>query len=277
LLQLPLTIGGAVGAASATGVPATNARDDVFVVQGLLNNIDAAGGGASPKLVFDGLIGPLTVAAIRRFQQTQLGFQDGRVDPGQITIARLNVLAAVRCVRIHLKVLTNPTIPSATMITTMRRVFAQAAIGVELVSTQNLTLPLLNDLNVGSCPRGTTGPTTPDQDALFTNQDGIGPNEMAVYLVRSTIPPLNGCSTHPPGPFIRPGVTVVQAASAFTLAHEVAHVLGLDHLTTEAGCTTPDFNRLMTGCGTANITRLAPLLDATEIATLRSAAFLFAC
>lgn len=40
----------------------------------------------------DGIIGPLTIGAIRRFQSTNLGFNDGRVDPVGQTLARLSAL-----------------------------------------------------------------------------------------------------------------------------------------------------------------------------------------
>lgn len=268
---MPLTISGAVGEANAAGDPAPNNADDVFVVQGLLNNVPVASGGASPKLVFDGLIGPKTRAAIRHFQQTALSFQDGRVDVGQRTIGKLNELAGVKCVHLHVKTLQTPNISVDTMVRTMRRVYAQAAVGVELTSTENLALPALLDVNVGGCFAGVT---TPDQDSLFGNQNGVVANEQVAYMVRTTIPPLNGCAAHPAA---RPGAVVTQVASQFTLAHELGHVMGLSHLTTEgATCATPDRRSLMTGCGTNNIIG-TPLLSEAEIATVRASSLLFAC
>ena len=50
------------------------------------------------------------------------------------------------------------------------------------------------------------------------------------YFVRSTIPGLNGCSTHPDDVF---GVAVTRIASVWTLAHEVGHVMGLQHISGE--------------------------------------------
>ena len=65
-------------------------------------------------------------------------------------------------------------------------------------------------------------------------------NDVVAYFVRSTQPPFNGCGAHPAG---RPGAAVASGCSAWTLAHEIGHVLGLSHVN--------DNNRLMTGNGTA--------------------------
>lgn len=70
-----------------------NQAPDVRTVQELLNGVPPAWGGPTPKLALDGLIGPKTIGAIGDFQTTQFGtvFQaDFRVDPGQMTITRLN-------------------------------------------------------------------------------------------------------------------------------------------------------------------------------------------
>ena len=87
----------------------------------------------------------------------------------------------VECVRMHVKVLTNPTVSLATMISSMEQVYATAGIGVEVVSTENLNLPLLNDVDVGNC---TLGSTTVEQDQLFANRNNVGANEIVVYFVR---------------------------------------------------------------------------------------------
>ena len=101
------------------------------------------------------------------------------------------------------------------------------------------------------------GAVTAEQTSLHANRNSAGPNDVVVYFVRSTQPPFNGCASHPAG---RPGAAVASGASAWTMAHEVGHVLGLGHVN--------DNNRLMTGNGTNNITNPPPDLIASESATM---------
>jgi hypothetical protein len=158
-------------------------------------------------------------------------------------------------VRVHAKVLSTPTIPIETMVTRMREVYESVGIQVQLASTENLNLPDLNDCDVGSCVLGST---TAEQDTLFGNRNNVGANEVVVYFVRSTVPPFNGCASHPTN---RPGAVVVQGATQWTLAHELGHVLGLRHVNNN--------DQLMTGNGTGNITNPPPDLAASEVTTMR--------
>jgi peptidoglycan hydrolase-like protein with peptidoglycan-binding domain len=77
------------GILAAVGEKRTNNDVDVEVIQRLLNRVSPAQGGASPRLAEDGDCGPKTIAAIRKFQQTALGFQDGAVDPFKATHRKL--------------------------------------------------------------------------------------------------------------------------------------------------------------------------------------------
>jgi hypothetical protein len=159
-------------------------------------------------------------------------------------------------IRLHVKVLTDPTIPIDQMITEMQRVYEAVGVRVHRVSTERLNLPVLNDLDVGSCPLGNM--TTAEQNQLFANRNNAGPNDIVVFFLRSTVPPFNGCSTFPVG---RPGAVVVQGATRWTLAHEVGHVLSLRHVN--------DNNRLMTENGTANITNPPPDLIHQEVIAMK--------
>jgi hypothetical protein len=171
-----------------------------------------------------------------------------------------------------------------TMLASMRQVFAAASIMVEEGPRENLTImtpggtPQL-DFNVGQCR---TGQMTTDQTQLFQNRNNAGANDMVIYFVRATIPPFNGCAAHPAG---RPGAIVAQGASRWTMAHEVCHVLGLDHIpgentgcppATPECCSTPDFTRLMTGCGTGNITG-TPVVTNAEITSMHNSALTIDC
>ena len=162
-------------------------------------------------------------------------------------------------VRLHAKVLTAPNVTVATAVQRMREVYASVGINVQLASTENLNLPTLNDVDVGRC---LLGQTTAEQNQLFANRNNAGANDIVVYFVRSTVPPFNGCASHPAG---RPGAVVAQGSTQWTLAHEVGHVLSLLHVNNN--------DRLMTGNGTSNITNPPPDLNGAEISSMLSSAF----
>ena len=78
---------------ASVGQGGVNRPADVRTIQEMLNKALPGWGGPAAKLVPDGFNGPLTVAAIRRFQQVQLATYfppDGRVEPGKKTLKRLN-------------------------------------------------------------------------------------------------------------------------------------------------------------------------------------------
>jgi len=158
-------------------------------------------------------------------------------------------------VRLHVKVLSEPTtISRADMVSGMVQVYASVGIDAVVASVETLNLPLLNDLDVGAC---TAGSTTPEQNQLFANRNSAGANDICVYFVRSTVPPLNGCAAHPAG---QPSAVIASVASPWTLGHECGHVLGLFHVTPT--------DRLMMGGGTWNITNPPPDLVQSETDTM---------
>jgi hypothetical protein len=162
---------------------------------------------------------------------------------------------AVQTLRLHMKILFDPTSFSPQkMVDAMREVYEPAGIAVEVASTERLDLPLLLDVEVKNC---TSGSMTDDQTELFSKRENAGSNDLCIYLVRSTDPPTNGCAAHPPG---QPGAIVVHDATLWTLAHEVGHALGLDHVTN-------DRDRLMTQA-TVDISNPPPDLVPSEVATI---------
>ena len=77
---------------ASVGLHGVNRSDDVTTVQQLLDKVPASQGGPVPLLVVDGISGPKTREAIQKFQLHHFGWggADGRVDPGQQTLAKLN-------------------------------------------------------------------------------------------------------------------------------------------------------------------------------------------
>lgn len=74
----------------SVGAGGVNAASDARKIQGALNEIAAANGGAEGALTVDGLVGPRTLAAIRTFQQAHVRVVDSRIDPGGPTLAAIN-------------------------------------------------------------------------------------------------------------------------------------------------------------------------------------------
>jgi hypothetical protein len=195
-------------------------------------------------------------------------------DDGNAVIYRVNNSAAwatntwMQTVNLHVKVLTNPSRFSlAQMVNTMRDIYIDAGINVVLRSTETLnvaspTLAALNDVDTGTC---TLGNPSAEQQALSNFRANAGANDVVVYACRSVsfnTGSLNGCASFPAG---RPMAVIASYCSLYTMAHEVGHVLGLNHVN--------DNNRLMTGNGTDNITNAPPDLVGAEIQTMLNSPF----
>lgn len=73
----------------SVGASGNNWFEEVKLVQSLLNNVPAERGGPQRKLAVDASAGPLTIAAIKRFQQANGCIVDGRVDARGNTIREL--------------------------------------------------------------------------------------------------------------------------------------------------------------------------------------------
>jgi hypothetical protein len=181
-------------------------------------------------------------------------------------------------IRILNKIAVTPTVPIATMLANLQRLYDTADILVDIGPPENLTIipapgaPPQVNFNIGGCTSGQT--PTADQTLLFANRNNAGPNDIVLYYVQATIPAANGCAAFPAG---QPGAIIAQGASQWTIAHETGHVLGLNHIqgehtncpaATPQCCSTPDFTRLMTGCGTSNITG-TPTLVQGEVETMQ--------
>ncbi len=83
------THAGGVLISGSVGLGGRNLAADVKTVQAALNDEDPDDGGPVLKLAVDGIAGPLTRAAIEKYQRRWLGWADGRVDPDGPTIHQL--------------------------------------------------------------------------------------------------------------------------------------------------------------------------------------------
>lgn len=77
---------------NSVGRGGANVAADCRTIQTLLNAVPTALGGPTPALAVDGRCGPLTIAAIGRFQSVQFNWADLRVDPWGPTLIRLNIV-----------------------------------------------------------------------------------------------------------------------------------------------------------------------------------------
>lgn len=91
---------GANTISAAVGRGGANKREDVKAIQRLLNGVKPQDGGPTPILIEDGFIGPLTDAAILRFQTAQNirgrtggEVRDDRIDPNGPTLRQLRQLS----------------------------------------------------------------------------------------------------------------------------------------------------------------------------------------
>jgi hypothetical protein len=176
------------------------------------------------------------------------------------------VPAVTHRVRLHFKVLEPPTIRREDMTAYVSAVYAPHGIAVDVApDVEDLTrFETLKDLDVGDCY---LGETTPEQKDLFAHRDGVPPDEICIYLVRSTIDKTAGCASReettdfPKG---RPAAVVTKDATAWTLGHECGHVLGLSHV--------EPITRVMVS-STAKIKVDPPALDPTEVDKIKQSTF----
>jgi hypothetical protein len=105
---------------------------------------------------------------------------------------------------------------------------------------------------------------TDDQAELFNVRGDAEPNDLVIYFVRTWVPTQAGCAVHPPD---KPGAIIAASfANEWTLAHQLGHLLGLDHV--------DDVNRLMTARSTSTIEADVPEILDSEVETILASPFM---
>ena len=181
-----------------------------------------------------------------------------------------------RKVRLHLRSLGMPRVPEFNALRNAQRIYGQYGICIEFASGQSIPAAVdavnqtlsLSAVDVGSCTMSQS--MTIQQTALFNH----GSRQFArstditcywVQNVQSEGKGLAGCAAHPSGPLNSRGACVIAAAaSPWTLAHEVGHVLGLRHSTK---------NREMMFTPTSSIAALLPSISEADLRTVMASPY----
>jgi hypothetical protein len=190
--------------------------------------------------------------------------RDGALERVEIDPSDLHrAMMASNTVRIHTKVLAEPeTIRIEAMLAN-----AQALLrlhGIELVEASRETFTGTEHMITRFSTMAVDDKVpTDDQSALFGFRGEAEPDELVVYFVRTLVPAMNGCATHPPD---QPGAIVASSlANEWTLAHQIGHVLGLPHV--------DGVDRLMTGRRTDTIEADIPEVTPGEVAAILESPF----
>jgi hypothetical protein len=88
---MPAAPPGDVTITASVGANGKNRYEDVRTIQDALNQVPVTDGGPVPPLKVDGIVGPKTLGAIKKFQKQACGFQwpDGTVEVGRKTHQKL--------------------------------------------------------------------------------------------------------------------------------------------------------------------------------------------
>ncbi|MGW0658423.1 hypothetical protein [Streptodolium elevatio] len=109
--------------------------------------------------------------------------------------------------RVHVKIVNQPTAtfdPISTQLNNAATGFAQAEIGVDVITVERIQVTDMDTLDVGACRD--FQPTTAQQNTLYGHRNNVQPGEIVIYIVKAIKQDgVDGCATQPAG---RPGAIV---------------------------------------------------------------------
>ena len=189
-------------------------------------------------------------------------------------VKRQATITPRKTVKIHIKILTASNDPSLQQrFNAMNTIYNTAGIDVVHASSQTLNnAESLNDLDIGqdgadSDIPACKGIVTEDQRHLAEFRDNVPEGEIVVYICRSLTNGNDGCATHPEG---IPMAVITANSPLYTMAHEVAHLLGRKGHPKKL-----DSKRLMNSLSLTDVeNNPVPILTSNEIKTIRSTALL---
>jgi hypothetical protein len=180
------------------------------------------------------------------------------VDPFDLQRA----MTAANTIRLHLKVFEEPAAVSIEAMLANAKALLNLH-NIDLVEVSRETLMDADEISRLRTLVVDQNVPTDDQTELFNFRGEAEPDDLAIYFVRTLVPTQAGCSAHPPD---KPGAIIsASIANEWTLAHQIGHVLGLNHV--------DGVNRLMTRRSTSTIEVVIPEIVESEVATMMDSPF----
>ena len=124
-------------------------------------------------LVFGADVVGRDIQPVFQFTGARIGF----APEDRFMVAAGNILGSR--INVHIKVLDEPTVSRAQMVRSMQSVYTRFGIHVVISSVEGLNLPLLHDVNVGTCRMGAA--TTASKISFLPTETMLGPT-MCVFI-----------------------------------------------------------------------------------------------
>ena len=179
----------------------------------------------SPRLATDGAFGRLTRDAVRAFQRNSGLVIDGLVGP--MTRAALGMpdtaTPFTHRVRLHFRSISMTDVPFNTILANTQAVYAPHGIRIEFASGKSLSLSEEEQARLLQIDGSCEWTISAGEFAELMQMGGTTPRtEIAVFYVDRFSEAINGCGGHMPN---RPGCIVARAGTPYSTAHEIGHVL----------------------------------------------------